>query len=63
MGNMNNQGKSKDQLKSSILGVFIGWIGILLLTLLMLLTSCSTKTHVITEWDGNRQINWYTTDK
>ena len=38
-------------------------IGILFLTLLMLLTSCSTKTHVITEWDGNRQINWYTTDK
>lgn len=23
------------------------------------LSSCSTKTHVITEIDGDRQINWY----
>ena len=66
MENMNNQGKSKDQLKSSILGVFIGWIGILFLTLIMLLTGCTTtkkccdKEHVITEWDGNREIRWYT---
>ena len=32
----------------------------------MLLGGCSTtkkccdKEHVITEWDGDRQINWYT---
>ena len=46
MENLNNQGKSKNQLKSSILGVFIGWIGILFLTLLMLLTSCEVTYHL-----------------
>jgi len=23
------------------------------------ISSCSTKTHVITEMDGDREINWY----
>ena len=63
---MNNQGKSKDQLKSTMFGLFIGWVGILFLTLLMLLVGCTTtkkccdKEHVITEMDGDRVINWYT---
>ena len=28
----------------------------------LFLSSCSNKTHVITEMDGDRQINWYTND-
>ena len=51
------------QYKDSARFTFGGMVGIIILTLLMLLTSCSTKTHVITEWDGDRQINWYTTEK
>lgn len=43
----------------------IGYIIVLTfwLVILMSLSTCSKKTHVITEWDGNRKINWYSTDK
>ena len=51
------------QYKDSEKFTFGSIVGIIILTLLIKLTSCSTKTHVITEWDGDRQINWYTTDK
>jgi len=27
--------------------------------IILLLSSCNTKTHVITEMDGEKQINWY----
>ena len=36
---------------------------ILLLIVAFLISSCVTKTHVITEYDGDRKINWYTTEK
>ena len=34
---------------------------ILFLTILFL-SSCSTKTHVITEMDGDREVRWYSED-
>jgi len=36
---------------------------ILIIIILISLSACSKKTHVITEWDGDRQIDWYSTDK
>ena len=36
---------------------------ITLIIFLLLISSCQTKTHVITEWDGDREIRWHTTDK
>jgi hypothetical protein len=35
---------------------------IILLTLVSLF-SCSHRIHVITEYDGDREIKWYTTNK
>jgi len=29
------------------------------LIIVLLLSSCSTKTHVINEMDGDREIRWY----
>ena len=29
----------------------------------LVLSSCQTKTYVIPEWDGEREIRWYTTEK
>ena len=57
---------SNRQYKDSARFTFGGMIGIIVLILLMLLTGCTTtkkccdKEHVITEWDGNREIRWYT---
>ena len=70
MENMNNQGKRKDQEKFSsqmVMGALGGIIGILIFCLVAaLFTGCNTtkkccdKEHVITEWEGDKQINWYT---
>ena len=35
----------------------------IIILVLLVLSSCQTKTHVITEWDGDREIRWYTTEK
>jgi len=57
------------QYKDSEKFTFGGMVGIIVLILLMLLGGCTTtkkccdKEHVITEWDGGRQINWYSTSK
>ena len=72
MVNMNKtpkQGKTPKQYTDSAKFAWYGVVGmIILLILLSLLTGCTTtqptkkcckKTHVITEWDGNREINWY----
>jgi len=67
MENMNNQGKRPEQYEDSARLAWYGVLGIVIILLLvMLLGGCSTtkkccdKEHVITEWDGDRQINWYT---
>jgi len=70
------QGKTKKQYEDSAKATFYGWCGVvfmvIILFLLTFLTGCTTtqpikkcceKTHVITEWDGDRQINWYSTNK
>lgn len=66
MENMNNQGKSNKQYRDSAKFAWYGVVGmVILLILFSLLGSCTTtkkccdKEHVITEWDGDRQINWY----
>tara|TARA_R100001594_G_scaffold1680_1_gene7211 strand:- start:686 stop:808 length:123 start_codon:yes stop_codon:yes gene_type:complete len=33
----------------------------IIIILLISLSSCSNKVHVITEWDGDREIRWYST--
>ncbi len=71
MGNLNNQGKRPEQYEDSARFAWYGVVGmIILLLLVMLLGGCATtnktpkkccdKEHVITEWDGDKQINWYT---
>ncbi len=75
MANMNKksnvgQGRSKKQYEDSAKAAFYGWCGvigmIIILFLITLLGGCTTtkkccdKEHVITERDGDRQINWYT---
>ena len=67
MASTNNQGKRPQQIKDSEGFVWYGFLGsVILAVLLSLLTGCTTtkkccdKEHVITEWDGDRQINWYT---
>ena len=70
MENMNNfQGKRPDQYENSAKFASYGIIGmIILLIIITLLGGCGTtkptkkcceKDHVITEWDGDKQINWY----
>ena len=67
MENMNNQGKTPQQFEDS---ERFAWYGVLCMVILLILTSllmgctttkkCCDKEHVITEWEGDRQINWYT---
>jgi len=77
MANMNKkvpgQGKTQHQYTDSARFAWYGVVGmIFLLILTSLLMGCATtqsteeccgKNYVITEWDGDRQINWYTIDK
>ena len=69
MENMNNQGKRPDQYENSAKFAGYSILGMIILLIIMtLLGGCGTtkptkkccdKEHVITEWDGDRQINWY----
>ena len=34
---------------------------LLLLIITAIISSCSTKQHIITEWDGNKEIKWHST--
>jgi len=61
------QGKTPQQYEDSSRFAWYGVVGmIIILILTSLLVGCTTtkkccdKEHVITEWDGDRQINWYT---
>ena len=36
---------------------------LLLLIIIAIISSCSTKQHIITEWDGNKEIKWHSTKK
>ena len=69
MENMNNQGKSNKQYEDSAKFAWYGVVGMVLLVILLTLLGgcvttqptkkCCEKNYVITEWDGDRQINWY----
>ena len=68
MENMSNQGKRPQQYEDSTKFAWYGVIGMVILLILMTLfggcaspKKCCDKEHVITEWDGDRQINWYST--
>lgn len=42
----------------------VKWIVVIIVcTIGIVFSGCSNKTHVITEWDGDREIRWYTTDE
>tara|TARA_B110000285_G_scaffold371_1_gene427 strand:- start:407 stop:574 length:168 start_codon:yes stop_codon:yes gene_type:complete len=41
------------------IGVVLGVM--MLLSVILALTSCSHRTHIITEYDGDRKIEWYST--
>ena len=73
---MNNQGKRPDQYKNSAKFAGYNIIGmIILLIIITLLGGCGTTKptkkccdkekvcHVITEWDGDREIRWYSTNE
>jgi len=34
-----------------------------IIIILLVLSSCSNKVHVITEYDGDREIRWYSNEK
>ena len=67
------QGKTSQQYTDSTRFAWYGVVGmIIILFLTSLLMGCAItqptkkccgKNYVITEWDGDRQINWYTTNK
>ena len=72
MGNSNNQGKRPEQYEDSARFAWYGVVGmVIILILTSLLIGCATtnktpkkccdKEHVITETDGDRTINWYST--
>ena len=76
MENMNNQGKRPEQYTDSARFAWYGVVGMIILLIVMtLLGGCGTSKptkkccdkekvcHVITEWDGDRQINWYSTSE
>tara|TARA_R110000803_G_scaffold44008_1_gene93437 strand:+ start:57 stop:263 length:207 start_codon:yes stop_codon:yes gene_type:complete len=57
------QGKTLQQYRDSSSFAWYGVVGMIILLFLMSLCGCSHKTHVITEYDGEREIRWYTTNK
>jgi len=67
------QGKTPQQYEDSSRFAWYGVVGMaIILLLVILLGGCATtqpvkkccdKEHVINEWDGDRQINWYLTSK
>ena len=71
MANMNNQGKRPEQYTDSARIAWYGVVGmIILLIVITLLGGCRTikptkkcceKDHVITEWESDREIRWYST--
>ena len=71
MENMSNQGKRPQQYEDSAKFAWYGVIGKVILLILVTLfggcgisqptKKCCEKEHVLTEWDGDRQINWYST--
>ena len=66
MGNLNKkpgQGKTPQQYRDSSRFAWYGVVGMIIILFLMSLYGCSHKTHVITEWDGDREIRWYSTNK
>ena len=76
MANLNKkprQGKTPQQYRDSSRFAWYGVVGMIILLFLMsLLMGCTTtqstkkccgKNYVITEWDGDRQINWYSTSE
>ena len=76
MENMNNQGKRPDQYENSTKFAGYSILGMIILIIIMtLLGGCATTQptkkccdkekvcHVITEWDGDREIRWYSTNE
>ena len=66
MANLNKkqgQGKTPQQYRDSSRFAWYGVVGMIILLTLMSLCGCSYRTHVITEYDGEREIRWYTTNK
>ena len=72
MENMNNfQGKRQDQYENSAKFASYSIIGmIILLIVITLLGGCVTtqptkeccKKHVMTEWDGDKEIRWHSSE-
>ena len=57
------QGKTPQQYRDSSSFAWYGVVGMIILLILASLLSCSHKTHVITEYDGDREIRWYSTNE
>ena len=53
------QGKTPQQYSDSSRFAWYSVVGMIILLILTSLFSCSHRTHVITEWDGDREIRWY----
>tara|TARA_R110000823_G_scaffold271526_1_gene390968 strand:+ start:1090 stop:1290 length:201 start_codon:yes stop_codon:yes gene_type:complete len=66
MGNLSKktgQGKTPQQYRDSSAFAWYGVVGMIILLSLISLCGCSHKTYVITEYDGDREIRWYSTGK
>ena len=66
MENLNKKrinGKTPQQYRDNSRLAWYGVVGMIIILFLMSLCGCSHKTHVITEWDGDREIRWYSTNK